>query len=610
MGGIFAAVSRRGSNVVGDVAKGLLRLRYRGCDCAGVAALVDSKIVVRKDRGDIAVLAEKLFEGLSSSVVLGHTRFSTHGRPHPSNAHPHTGCGGVVAVAGDGVIANYEELRDELMVRGHSLRSRCDFEVVAHLVEDEMKRLGDPFKAFIEAVKKLEGVFSLAVMVGGYPEVYCYTLNQPLYIGESAHAYYVSSTRSALYQLASSYTVLDSGTAARVSVRGVEAYKLTKEEAIPVQLVFEKLEVDPALVEKDGFPHFMLKEIHEVPNAILRALMAPQKRYRELAARLVAHADKVYIIGNGSSLHAGMLASYYLTELAGVTPIVLSAAEFPLYHINNVTPGTLVIAVSQSGETGDVIKAVYEAKLHGATILGITNNISSRLANLSSLFLPVAAGLEISIPATKTFTATLVTLYQLALDTARYQGKISPREVEEKRKQVYQLAKELEAMLPRMNEEAKKAALKVKASSSGYTISRGLNYPLALEASLKLKEAAYFHAEGVEAGEFRHGPITLVDKSFTTLFIVPAEAEAAEATIPLVEDAYEREAIVVLVGDRDSLSLIEKPVEKITAPQTPRHLKPIAYSVPIQLLAYHLGVLRGCPIDKPKKLVKAVTEPS
>lgn len=611
MGGIFGASSRSREDVVVDVLTGLLRLTHRGNDCAGIAAVTHEGLKVLKDGGEVEEVSKRLgFPSVKAHVCLGHVRFSTHGRPHHDNAHPHTDCSGSVAVVGDGVIANYEDLKDEEVVAGHYFRSRCDFEVAAHLIEDGIKAGRDFIKAFAEAYARLDGLFTLSA-INAEGMILTASKLQAFYVARSPDGgtAYVSSTKSALKGMAGDAWRVPEGVIAVID--GEEVKFLNAATLSLVDLQPEAINVPDDLILKDGYPHFMLKEIYEGPDAVLKAWMALQHRYRSLAARLVANAKEVYVIANGSSLHAGLVGSYYLTELAGVSPIVLSAAEFPLYHVDNVTPGTLVIAVSQSGETGDVLRAVYEAKMRGATILAITNNVDSRLAKLSSIYLPIAAGPEISIPATKTFVATLTTLYVLALDTGEYGGKLSKAEVSERLSALKELALKLREYVPKVDALAREVAGEIASRArSGYVISRGINYPLALEGALKFKEAAYFHAEGMEAGEFRHGPITLVDPGFLTVFIIPAEQSAAKATHPLIADAYGRGAEVVVIASNGEASLVEVPVSKLTTPDVPRHLTPIAYAIPLQLLAYHLGVRRGCPIDTPKKLVKAVTEAS
>ncbi len=606
MGGIFGVISLDDHNVVDDIIVGLRRLLHRGRDCTGVAVLVDGKLEYRKDKGSIDEALEGLrLRELYSTIGIGHTRFSTHGRPHYDNAHPHLDCTSRIAIVGDGIIANYESLKDKLIVEGHRFKSRCDFEVIPHIIETFINKGQKPIEAFNEAMKQVEGIFSIALLSSIEESIIVYTRLQPFYIGVSRKGYYISSTKAALHGFAEKYIRLDDGEIAYLSKKGVKIYGPGLRE---IKKSEEKLNVPSHLVEKDGYPHYMLKEIYENPYAILRASMVLQQRYLSFAARLVGEAKQIYIIANGSSLHAGLVAGYYLTELADESPVVLSAAEFPLYHVENVSPGTLVIAISQSGETSDVVKAVYEAKLRGATILAVTNNIDSRLTALASLYLPIGAGPEISVPATKTFTSTLAVLYLIALKTSEYLGKLKPSEVKENVGELRKLAVGIKDYLQVIDSESSKVVDKIfKKISSGYILSRGINYPIALEGALKLKETAYFHAEGMEAGEFRHGPITLVEPGFLTIFIMPAEATAVKATYPLIKDAYERNAPVIVIATEDTKTLIDIPVDIITAPSTTRHLTPIANVIPLQLLSYRLGVKRNCPIDRPKKLAKAIT---
>ncbi len=607
MGGIFGVLSLSNENIVEEIVEGLKRLLHRGNDCTGVVVWRNGSLEYRKDKGSVNEVYDRLrLNELKGMLGLGHTRFSTHGRPHHENAHPHLDCKDSIAVVGDGVIANYESLRDELIFRGHYFKSRCDFEVVPHLMEELVGKEENIVEAFRKVVKRLDGVFSIALTTSLEPSILVYTKIQPFYVGVSDRAYYVSSTKSALKGFADKYIELADGEIAYITRNGVKVIKAeTSEEVRKVEYT---IDVPDELVIKDGFPHYMLKEIYENPYAILRAALVLQQRYLSFAARLVTGANKIYIIANGTSLHAGMVAGYYLTELADVSPVILSAAEFPLYHVENVSPGTLVIAISQSGETSDVVKAVYEAKLRGATILAVTNNIDSRLAKLASLFLPIGAGPEISVPATKTFTSTLITLYMIALKAGEQLGKITGSEVREYvnevRKLAFRLLEKIKFIDLKANEVADKVVGRIK---SGYVLSRGINYPIALEGALKLKEAAYFHAEGMEAGEFRHGPITLVGEGLLTVFIMPAEPVAVKATYPLIKDAYERGASVIVVSGEDTRELIDIPVDVLITPQVPRHLSPIANAIPLQLLAYRLGVKRNCPIDTPKKLVKAIT---
>ncbi len=608
MGG-FVAVATTIGRAAPVIVEALTKLKFLGSDCAGLATCEGGRLFVKKDRGSVEeVESRHRLSELPGSVGVGHTRFSTHGRPHADNAHPHTGCGERIAVVGDGAVANYEELRDELTIAGHRMVSRSDFEVLAHLIEEALLKTGSLPEAVRACLRRARGYFSLAALDPSRECIAVATTWRPVYVGvgEEGRLFAASNARAGLHGVAREVAEVRRGEIAIVSKSGIEVLDL--ETLKPVRKSFELLEMDPSLVDKDGFEHHMLREINEVPYAIKRLLASIQKRYLAFAARLVTGARSIYIVADGTSLHAGYVASYYLTELAGVSPIVVSAAEFPLYHVENVGPGTVVIAISQSGETGDVIRSVYEAKLRGATILGITNYVGSRLANLSNLYLPLAAGPELAVPATKTFVNTLAILYILSLYAGNEVGRVGRSEIEEGFRKLESLAESIESAIPELDRGAQGVAEELAKCRSGYVISRGITYPIALEGALKLKEAAYMHAEGMEAGEFLHGPVVLVEKGFFTLVRVPVERVAAKATYPLISSSYEKGATVVTIGFSDDPELDEAPGMKLRVPRTDRHLAPIAFSIPLQLIAYRLGRARGCPIDSPKYLTKFVTQ--
>ncbi len=608
MGGLFGAVSRSGANVVPSVIEGLKRMRFRGYDGTGIAVVESGVLEVYKDVGWVDYVAEKLgLDRLASGIALGHVRYATHGRPTAENTHPFTDCRQRVATAGDGAISNYEKLKDMVVMRGHRLQSRSDFEVAAHLVEEELEK----DRSFVEALQALqgalEGFYAVAVLDRDTECIGAFTQATPLYVGLSGDTLYITNTLPALYGFAENYVAIEPGELVLLCKEGVRVFKEGRE--VPLKAP-SPVEVDPSLVEKGGFQHHMLREVYEVPYALLRTLSSVQEKYLQLAARLVLGAEDVYIIANGTSLHAGMVASYYLSELVGISPVVTSAAEFPLYYVENVGPGSLVVAISQSGETGDVLSSLYEAKLRGATILGVTNYIGSRLARLSNVYLPIAAGPELAVPATKTFTSTLLLLYLVALRASREAGKTDASAYAQKVSSAREAALRLAEALPRIDEEARQAVRLVKGCRGGYVVSRGITYPLALEAALKLKEAAYFHAEGVEAGEFKHGPFVLVEEGFFTGFIMPVEKLSAEATYPLIQSAVEAGASAVVVGfegDERLTQISGRKLAVISTPPAERHLAPILYAVPLQLLAYRLGVELGRPIDAPRYLTKAVT---
>ncbi len=606
MGGIFGIVSRDKRNIVDIVVRGVKVLEYRGFDGSGLAVLVDGDIKIFKDAVKIDILKERYrLNEISSWIALGHTRYATHGKPHKENTQPHSDCYNRIAVVGDGAIANYEKLRDEAIFREHRVVSRCDFEIVAHLIEDELKRVSSFLDALINVVKKVSGFNSFAVL---YPKCNCiavYTSLAPIFLGASSNLFAVSSGKSALYGVVDSYTVLERNEVAIITEERIEVYSAL--DARRIQKDFRKLDIDPNYIDKDGHPHHMLREIYEIPYSISRTVSSVQEKYLTLAARLISDAKNLFIIGNGTSLHAGLVASYYFSELADINSIVVSAAEFPLYYVDNVSPGTVVVAISQSGETRDVIQSVYEAKIRGATIVGITNHIGSRLANLSNLYLPVAAGPEIAIPATKTFTSTLALLYMLSLKASSYIGKMTESEYRERIDGLRSFSEMLMNHMHRIDVESSNAAKYIVDCRSGYITSRGITYPIALEGALKFKETAYIHAEGVETGEFRHGPQSLIERDIFTIFLVPIEKSAIPSTYELIQLALNRGAKTIVIGFNieQQLDNIQKGIV-IQVPYSERHLAPIVMTLPLQFMAYRLGVLLERPIDTPRYLSKTV----
>ncbi len=607
MGGIFGAISRNGRNVIDIVIRGVKALEYRGFDGSGLAIPANSGTVkIFKDAIKIDALTEKYrLDELTSWIALGHTRYATHGKPHIENTQPHSDCNNYIAVVGDGAIANYEKLKDEVIFKEHRIISRCDFEVVAHLLEDELKDIFNFLDALINVIKRISGFYSLAILDSRCNCIAAYTSSMPFFLGVSDNLFVVSSGKGALYGVTDRYAMLEKNEVAIIAKDGIKVYSVL--DSREVQKDFRELDVDPNYVDKDGYPHHMLREIYEIPYSLLRTLSSIQEKYLAFAARLISDAKNLFIIGNGTSLHAGLIASYYLSELAGVNSIVVSAAEFPLYYVDNISPGTVVIAISQSGETKDVIQSIFEAKIRGATIMGITNRIGSRLANLSNLYLPVAAGPEIAIPATKTFTSTLALLYLLSLRVSNHIGRILESEYRERIEGLRSFSEMLLNNMQKIDVEALKAAEFIVDCKSGYITSRGITYPIALEGALKFKETAYIHAEGVETGEFRHGPQSLLEKGIFTIFLMPVEKPAIPSTYELIQLAINRGAKTVVIGfaTEQYLDSLQQ-TTVIRVPYSERLLSPIAITIPLQFMAYRLGVLLERPIDTPRYLTKTV----
>lgn len=603
MGGFAYLASSTGTSVAPALLEVLARMEFRGKDTSGVAWVEEGELKVVKDSVPVGELYAKYgLKDLRVPRMLGHTRYSTHGKADPRNAHPHVDCRRRLAVVGDGALRNYEELLMEVLRRGHRVESKSDFEVVAHLIEELLERYESPVRSFLEAIARLRGFISLVALFADGTAA-AYTSHQPIYVGLGESLVAVVPVLTSLYGLAGSYYEVLGGEVAVVTSDGrVLFVDLDGRTVIKSP---QPLRVNGDLVPKGGFPHHMLREIYEVPYSILRTASAVQLKYLEMASRMIVQSKRTIVIANGTSLHAGMVFSYYLAELAGVTPLVVSSSEFPLYYVDNVGVGDVVVAISQSGETSEVLKSVYEARLRGATVIGLTNNINSRLTRFSNIYIPIAAGPELAVPATKTFTSTLVVLYVLAKHVGAAVSRVERAELGGLWRELEELSRMVLSSLDYVSSQAREAAEYIGSCTSGYVVSRGITYPLALEGALKIKESSYLHAEGVEGGELRHGPISILDRNVFTIFIEPLESSAAADMLNLVAESASYGSPVVLLSH--SLERVNLPVKVVKVPKTSRHLMPIALAIPLQLLAYWLAVLRGVDVDRPRRLAKVVT---
>ncbi|MFZ8791749.1 MAG: glutamine--fructose-6-phosphate transaminase (isomerizing) [Thermosphaera aggregans] len=603
MGGIFAAVCRE-KIPEGVLYNGLRRLVYRGYDGAGVAFLRGDKIVVWKSPGHLEKIAPQLnYLNTDSDVAVAHTRYASRGWPVLENTHPLLDCTGRIAVVGDGIIENYEDYRKVLEERRHQLKGRTDTEVAAHLLEEALAKGVSVLEALQTLSKQLKGIYSLVFLIEPYRKLFFIANGQPLVIGIGEKCYFVSSDIPSLYGFAETAYMIEDGTIGWVDAQGFTAIRTADGSVLtPERLQGKRVKYFAEAGEKGGFLHFMLKEIYESSEALNRVLLAVMEKYLRLASMIVFGAKNAFILANGTSLHAGMIGSYYFNDLAGVSVDPVSAAEFPYYALETVETGTVVIAISQSGETSDVISSIKLAKQRGAVVIGITNNVGSRLALESNVYLPIGAGPEIAVPATKSFTATLATLLLFASYTGMFTGETSRddyRRIVEEIKNASALLKE---KIPEFDKNAMNIVQLNYNWEGTYVASSGINYPLALEGALKLKEAAIIHAEGFQLGEMRHGPMVLVSRDFPMVLIEPAEEQARPLYVKVLEEARNKGAKPIVIGPGrlgDSVT--------IQTPSVPRYLSPIVSSIPIQLLAYRLGVAFNRPIDTPPGLAKAIT---
>jgi len=577
VGGIFGFYCREPRSLR-DVKTGLKRLAYRGYDGSGVAYLEGGSLKVVRRPGHVDGLE---LPDVKVPAALGHTRYASRGRATLENTHPLLDCGRRIAMVVDGVIDGYEALRDALAARGHRFSSTTDAEVLAHLLEE-----ADP----TSLAGRLAGMFSFAALTAD-GRLFAVQRGQPLVVAASGGCSYISSDIASLYGFAEEAYVLPEGAYVELEPG---AFRIQPAEGGPQP---ERKRVKELLyAEKAGFPHFMLKEIYEVPEALLRTKAALMDKYLRLASMIIHGARDVYVIGNGTSLHAGMVSSYYFADV-GISVNVISAAEFPHYALENVGTGTVILAISQSGETSDVIRSIRAARRQGAVIIGVTNSVSSRLAIESNVYLPITAGPEMAVPATKTFTSTLETLLILAHYVGLHTGRRSQADLKALFDRIDGLARDLAGSIQALDGAAESLAGRLAARGAIYVAGSGIVYPAALEGALKLKEAALLHAEGLQLGELLHGPLALAARELLVVALKPVEKPAVDLYSKALKIAAERGADVLTVG----------PGNDMPAVATDRELAPISYAVSLQLLAYRAGVKAGAPIDTPPGLVKAVT---
>lgn len=582
MGGIFAFVCKDSIDV-SIINKGLKKLIYRGYDSAGIVYLEDDSLVIKKILGNIS--KNEISVSDKARVAIGHTRYASRGWPTLENAHPLTDCNGKIAVVMDGILDDYEKIREDLIAKGHKFVSTTDAEVIPHLLENSTNYLNSS----LNVMKRVKGIYSLVFVTIDIDKIFAINSGQPLMIGITQECKYVSSDLPSLSGFAENAIIMPENTVAVISWNDVQVYNIEGNEVKPE---IKRVKYKEEIAEKGGFPHFMLKEIYDIPQALINSFNSLMEKYLSLASMILYGAKNVYVIGNGTSLHAGLISTYYFSEI-GLNVNVVSAAEFPYYALENVTTGSVIIAISQSGETSDVIRSVKMAKQRGAVILGITNSVGSRLALESNVYLPITAGPEMAVPATKTFTSTIVVLKVLSLYTGLHSGKNSRSDINSLKTEIEELAKQLVTSLPEMEKEAEKLSIKLDKESL-YVSSSGINYPVALEGALKFKEASMTHAEGMQLGELLHGPIVLTNKGYPVILIKPAEAE--DLYNKVVKSIRERRDVIITISEDGDMKSVK----------TIRDLTPISNVIPLQLLAYKLGVKRGFPIDTPPGLVKAV----
>ncbi len=621
MCGIVGYVGEKSATPI--LLEGLQRLEYRGYDSAGIAVLSGAgDLQVRKATGKLSNLRSAVGtlepEG---SLGIGHTRWATHGRPSDDNAHPHTDCAGEVTVVHNGIIENYAELRDELIAKGHTFTSETDTEVLAHLIEDLQAGASSLAEAVRQALQRVTGSYAVVVVSRTFPGTMVGArLNGPLIVGLGEGENFIASDIPAILKHTRSIVVLEEGevaevTPTRVTLTDLAGASITREPMY--------IDWDAEAAEKGGYPHFFVKEIHEQPQALTRALLGRVvERDGGLALRLdpldklaatgaLDDVRRVAIIGCGTAIHTGMIAQYAIERWARLPVEVTVASEYR-YADPIVGPDTLCIALTQSGETADTLAATRLAREMGAPVVAITNVVGSAITRVADAVLYLQAGPEISVAATKTFVTMATVLYLTSLWLGERGGHLAPAELQESLAALRALPAQMERVLELMAADEiaggtmERVTRRLAACNSCMFIGRGAGYPLAREGSLKLKEISYVHAEAYPAGELKHGPIALLDPAVPLIACATA-SRTYEKVISNIQEVRARDAAVIAVATEGDESIRRHADEVFYVPATHEIFAPVLAIVPLQLLSYHVALARGCNVDQPRNLAKSVT---
>jgi len=584
----------------------LKRLEYRGYDSAGIATTYNGILHVKKDKGKIdEVHSEVNLDDLPGNTGIGHTRWATHGGPSMINAHPHVDCNWELAVVHNGIIENFLELKSELEEAGHKFVSKTDSEVIPHLIEQMLKEKTDFVEAVRMAVKRLEGSYAIAVLYTKEPDVMVCARNEsPLTIGVNDEECYCASDIPAFLPLTNRAIVLQNGEMAVIGKAGCEV--LSTEDGSPVARKPEVVEWAPEMAEKQGYPHFMIKEIHEQPQC-LKDTLRLQEPYLDLMTTFLDRAHEVFMVASGTSYHACLAASYMFSKLTFLSMYPVMASEFIEQYGRSVNIDSTILAVSQSGETADTLQAVDHARFHAATVLGLTNVLSSTITRVSRVYICHQSGPEIGVAATKTFTSQLSVLAQLALRLAQKRGKASHTEIEVLQEQLEKMPEYASIVIDRLEGKVKEIVNKYHDKPVFFFLGKGISYATALEGRLKLLEISYIPAIAYPAGESKHGPISLVEKGFPVVFVCPKDGTRKTVIGNIMEMKARGASVIALIeeGDEEVKRLVDDYLEVVKG--IPEVLSPIVYVIPLQLFAYYVAVKRGLDPDKPRNLAKSVT---
>lgn len=585
----------------------LKRLEYRGYDSAGVA-LLGEEIYIKRTKGRINDLEKKINGSYASKnfyLGIGHTRWATHGIPSDYNAHPHTDCTGEIVVVHNGIIENFDEIKKELITKGHEFTSETDTEVIPHLIEEYYS--GDLLFSVMKAAKRLEGSFALAVFSKKEPDkIIAVRKDSPLIIGIGEEENFLASDIPALLPYTKRVIIMEDGEIAVIRKRDVSIFNLRGE-----RIDKDILEVSWSLEqsEKGGFKHFMLKEIMEEDDVLKEAIRGRIKEGRVFLPEIkdphfFNNIKNIFLVACGTAYHAGMIGKYFLEDILHIPVRCEVASEFR-YENPNVGKDSLLILISQSGETADTVASLRLGKRLGAKTLGVVNVVGSTVARESDEVLYIYAGPEIAVASTKAYVAQILVLLILSIYIGKLHGAVSPDLEEELVRNILEIDKLADSLLER-NDESRRIAEEIVNLSNVFYIGRLLDYPTALEGALKLKEISYIHAEGYPAGELKHGPLALIEKSVPT-FAITTDERIVEKMVSNIKEVKAREGIVYSIAREDFEEIKKISDRTITIPKVHRYLAPILSVIPLQLIAYYTADMRGLDVDKPRNLAKSVT---
>lgn len=600
-------------NAVPVVINGLKRLEYRGYDSAGIA-VINGDLSLVKCKGKVADLEAKMNGQLKeANIGIGHTRWATHGEPNDVNAHPHTSNSGDLVLIHNGIIENYNSIKEALLQRGYTFHSETDTEVLVNLIEDVQKSENTTLRKAVRiALNQVVGAYAIAVFdKNDKDQVVVAKKGSPLVVGVGDNEFFIASdatpflefTKKAIYLEDDEMAVLNRG-------QNIEVLSIPDNRSIDPYI--HQLEMDLASIEKGGYEHFMLKEIYEQPNSIgdtLRGRLLPDQGLIQMDGvyqfqEKLVNADRVIIIGCGTSWHAGLVAEYIFEDLARIPVEVEYASEFR-YRNPVITEKDVVIAISQSGETADTLAAIKLAKERGATIFGVCNVVGSSIARETHAGAYTHAGPEIGVASTKAFTAQVAVLSLIAINLAHKKGLLRESYYHRLLTELHEIPAKIEDML-KSDAQSKYIAELYKDAPNFLYLGRGYNFPVALEGALKLKEISYIHAEGYPAAEMKHGPIALIDENMPVVVIAPKSGQY-EKIVSNIQEVKAREGkVIAIVNDGDS-EIAQMADHVIEVKDTLEVFSPLLTTIPLQLLSYHIAVMRGCNVDQPRNLAKSVT---